>query len=161
MSYYAPPDTGVPNLRLVTVEHLPSIEGADRICRSAPFCGEIIFICSALGRGGALLLQNSPQRLPLQGPIPPIRGKCPEGTKGVGMLSAKQTERLSQIRLNLSVPASPSHLPWKGRLWGCAHPRLPLIGEGIACAPLKTPPLPSLPYCLIEEDGGGVGGVEG
>ena len=55
MSYYAPPDTGVPNLRLVTVEHLPSIEGADRICRSAPFCGEIIFICSALGRGGALL----------------------------------------------------------------------------------------------------------
>ena len=117
MSYYAPPDTGVPNLRLVTVEHLPSIEGADRICRSAPFCGEIIFICSALGRGGALLLQNSPQRLPLQGPIPPIRGKCPEGTKGVGMLSAKQTERLSQIRLDLSVSASPSHLPWKGRLW--------------------------------------------
>ena len=54
-SYYAPPDTGVPNLRLVTVEHLPSIEGADRICRSALFCGEIIFICSALGRGGALL----------------------------------------------------------------------------------------------------------
>ena len=27
------------------------------------------------------------QRLPLQGPIPPIRGKCPEGTKGVGMLA--------------------------------------------------------------------------
>ena len=26
--------------------------------------------------------------LPFQGPIPPIRGKCPEGTKGVGMLSA-------------------------------------------------------------------------
>ena len=48
MSYYAPPDTGVPNLRLVTVEHLPSIEGADRICRPAPFCGEIIFICSVL-----------------------------------------------------------------------------------------------------------------
>ena len=47
-SYYAPPDTGVPNLRLVTVEHLPSIEGADRICRPAPFCGEIIFICSVL-----------------------------------------------------------------------------------------------------------------
>ena len=35
--------------------------------------------------------------LPFQGPIPPIRGKCPEGTKGVGMLSAKLTERLSQI----------------------------------------------------------------
>ena len=27
---------------------------------------------------------------------------------------------LLQIRLNLSVSASPSHLPWKGRLWGCA-----------------------------------------
>ena len=48
MSYHALPDTGAPNLRLVTVEHLPSIEGADRICRSAPFCGEIIFICSVL-----------------------------------------------------------------------------------------------------------------
>ena len=27
-SWYAPPDTGVPNLQLVSVEHLPSIEGA-------------------------------------------------------------------------------------------------------------------------------------
>ena len=27
--------------------------------------------------------------LPFQGPIPPIRGKCPEGTKGVGMLAAE------------------------------------------------------------------------
>ena len=55
MSYYAPPDTGVPNLQLVALEYLQSIEGADRICRSAPFCGEIIFICSALCRGGVLL----------------------------------------------------------------------------------------------------------
>ena len=37
------------------------------------------------------------KRLPSQGPILPIRGKCPEGTKGVGMLSAKQTERSLQI----------------------------------------------------------------
>ena len=37
------------------------------------------------------------KRLPFQGPIPPIRGKCPEGTKGVGMLSPKVTERLPQI----------------------------------------------------------------
>ena len=117
MSYYAPPDTGVPNLRLVTVEHLPSIEGADRICRSAPFCGEIIFICSALGRGGALL---RPRVLILsearaeQSPAPTERiPKAPLA----GELSAKQTERLSQIRLNLSVSASPSHLPWEGRLW--------------------------------------------
>ena len=40
VSCYAPPDTGVPNLQLATVEYLPSIEGAGRICRSAPFCGE-------------------------------------------------------------------------------------------------------------------------
>ena len=39
-----------------------------------------------------------------------------------GMLSAKQTERLSQIRLNLSVSASPSHLPWEGRLWTAPSP---------------------------------------
>ena len=37
------------------------------------------------------------ERLPFQGPIPPISGKCPEGTKGVGMLSPKVTERLPQI----------------------------------------------------------------
>ena len=30
-SYYAPPDTGVPNLQLVAVERLPSIEGAAEI----------------------------------------------------------------------------------------------------------------------------------
>ena len=47
-SDYAPPDTGVSGLQLVAIEYLPSIEGADRICRSAPFCGEIIFICSVL-----------------------------------------------------------------------------------------------------------------
>ena len=63
-----------------------------------------------------LILSDAPPAartpwLPFQGPIPPIRGKCPEGTKGVGMLSAKQTERLSKIRLNLSVSAAPSHLP--------------------------------------------------
>ena len=67
-----------------------------------------------------LILSDAPPAartpwLPFQGPIPPIRGKCPEGTKGVGMLSAQLTERLSQVRLNLSVSAAPSHLPWKGR----------------------------------------------
>ena len=49
-----------------------------------------------------LILSDAPPAartpwLPFQGPIPPISGKCPEGTKGVGMLAAKQTERLSQI----------------------------------------------------------------
>ena len=42
-------------------------------------------------------LHPATERLPSQGPIPPIRGKYPEGTKGIGMLSAKLTERLSQI----------------------------------------------------------------
>ena len=45
------------------------------------------------------------------------------------MLSAKQTERLSQIRLNLSVSASPSHLPWKGRLWDRACQGFPYEGK--------------------------------
>ena len=36
-SWYAPPDTGVPNLQLVAVEYLLKIEGAGRICRSVPF----------------------------------------------------------------------------------------------------------------------------
>ena len=49
-----------------------------------------------------LILSDAPPAartpwLPFQGPIPPIRGKCPEETKGVGMLSAKQTERSLQI----------------------------------------------------------------
>ena len=31
-------------------------------------------------------------RLPWKGPIPPIRGKCPEGTKGVGMLARRSRD---------------------------------------------------------------------
>ena len=46
-----------------------------------------------------------------------------------GELSAEQTERLLQIRLNLSVSASPSHLPWKGRLWDCALQGFPYEGK--------------------------------
>ena len=90
-SWYAPPDTGVPNLQLVSVEYLPSIEGALEIQMNVTF---------------------------LRGKAPPIRGKYPEGTKGVGMLSPKVTERLLQICGDLSVSASPSHLPWEGRPWG-------------------------------------------
>ena len=62
------------------------------------------------------------KRLPFQGPIPPIRGKCPEGTKGVGTLSPKVTERLSQIWHDLSVPAiavPPS--PHRGRHIRCGE----------------------------------------
>ena len=104
-------------MQLVALEYLLSIEGADQTYWSAPFCGEVIFICFALCRGGALLcprvLISSEQRAE-QSPAPTERiPKAPLA----GELSAKQTERLSQIRLNLSVSASPSHLPWKGRLW--------------------------------------------
>ena len=34
---YAPPDTGVPNLQLVAVEYLPSIEGATEILIGVTF----------------------------------------------------------------------------------------------------------------------------
>ena len=56
------------------------------------------------------LLQNemwitSSKGSPRRGRFPLSGGECPEGTKVVGALSAKQTERLSQIRLNLSVTA--------------------------------------------------------
>ena len=36
-SWYAPPDTGVPNLQLVSVEYLPSIEGALEIQMNVTF----------------------------------------------------------------------------------------------------------------------------
>ena len=37
MSWYAPPNTGVPNLQLVSVEYLPSIEGALEIQMNVTF----------------------------------------------------------------------------------------------------------------------------
>ena len=81
-----------------------------------------------------LILSDAPPAartpwLPFQGPIPPIRGKCPEGTKGVGMLSPKVTERLLQICGDLSVSASPSHLPWEGRPWGTHSNGFPYEGK--------------------------------
>ena len=45
---YAPPDTGVSNLKLVTVEQLPSIEGAIKILMNVTF---LWVSC----RGGVLL----------------------------------------------------------------------------------------------------------
>ena len=69
-----------------------------------------------------LILSDAPPAartpwLPFQGPIPPIRGKCPEGTKGVGMLSTKLTERLPQICDCWLPPAAPSFLSQEKR-WG-------------------------------------------
>ena len=60
---------GVPNLRLVAVEYLLSIEGADQVCWSAPFC--IGFYCFARTKGSP-----SRGRFPLSG------GNVPKGQKG-------------------------------------------------------------------------------
>ena len=61
-SYYAPPDTGVPNLQLVSVEYLPSIEGALEIQMNVTFLR---------GKGSP-----SRGRFPLSG------GNVPKGQKG-------------------------------------------------------------------------------
>ena len=42
--YYAPPDTREPGLRAVAFEYLQSIEGAGRICWSAPFCIGLLYL---------------------------------------------------------------------------------------------------------------------
>ena len=61
-SYYAPPDTGVPNLQLVSVEQLLSIEGALEIQMNVTFLR---------GKGSP-----SRGRFPLSG------GNVPKGQKG-------------------------------------------------------------------------------
>ena len=67
-----------------------------------------------------LILSDAPPAartpwLPFQGPIPPIRGKCPEGTKGVGMLAAvRLTERVLQICIEKPKPQI-QFAVWKGR----------------------------------------------
>ena len=83
-SYYAPPDTGVPNLQLVALEYLLSIEGADQTYWSAPFCGEVIFICFALCRGGAepRPYRTHPKGSPSRGRFPLSGGNVPKGQKG-------------------------------------------------------------------------------
>ena len=71
--------------------------------------------------------------LPLQGPIPPIRGKCPEGTKGVGMLAAE-----GRLRGCIKFAAtSPSRLrratsPGRGGL-GSAHPKASPMRGRLGC----------------------------
>ena len=76
VSDYAPPDTREPGLRAVAFEYLQSIEGAGRICWSAPFCIGLLLFCThprlSLSRGaGAERLRGYPaaakKRLPLQG----------------------------------------------------------------------------------------------
>ena len=54
----------------------------------------------------------------LQAPrLPLSRGAGPNGLRGDPAAAGQRlTERLSQIRNDLSVSAAPSHLPGKGRL---------------------------------------------
>ena len=62
-----------------------------------------------------------------------LRGKAPLP----GELSAKLTERLHQICHDLSVSASPSHLPFQGRLEVCVfadHKKAPPVREGLGFA---------------------------
>ena len=61
-------------------------------------------------------------KAPLAGADSPYQGEMSRRDKRGRELSAKQTERLSQIRLNLSGSASPSQLPWEGRLWTAPSP---------------------------------------
>ena len=54
-----------------------------------------------------------------------LRGKAPLE----GELSPKVTERLLHICGDLSVSASPSHLPWEGRPWGTHSNGFPYEGK--------------------------------
>ena len=45
------------------------------------------------------------------------------------MLAPKVTERLLHICGDLSVSASPSHLPWEGRPWGTHSNGFPYEGK--------------------------------
>ena len=97
-SWYAPPDTGVPNLQLVALEYLLSIEGADQTYWSAPFCGEVIFICFALCRGGAeprpYKVQSNERKLP--------RKKVQTSKSGLHLLFLANI--LRQLAANLEPP---------------------------------------------------------
>ena len=82
-SWYAPPDTGVPNLQLVALEYLLKIEGAGRICWAAPFCGEIFLICTHQ--------------------MPSLEGRCPEGAdEGRGAVTV-----LLKLQSDLQVFSGP------------------------------------------------------
>ena len=94
MSWYAPPDTGVPNLQLVSVEYLPSIEGALEIQMNVTFL-----------RGKA----------PLPGADSPYQGEMSRRDKrGRDAGSRRLTERLLQICIEKPKPQIQFAI-WKGR----------------------------------------------
>ena len=89
VSYYAPPDTGVPNLQLVALERLPAIEGAVEILMRVTFLREYNLsasLCSAppLVKGSWRTntgINYAPARLspPQQVKGSPFRGAVTEG----------------------------------------------------------------------------------
>ena len=111
--WYAPPDTRVPNLQLVSVEHLPSIEGALEIQIDVTFLrGK-----GSPGRGGL------GERTPMASPM---RGSCRrKATDEVGAVA--QMRCLHLIRHGSAM--SPS--PHRGRLF---LQKAPPVREGLGFA---------------------------
>ena len=118
----APPDTGVPNLQLVSVEQLLSIEGALEIQMDVTFL-----------RGKA----------PLPGADSPYQGEMSRRDKrGKEAVSRRLTERLSLNSENLRRCAPP-WLPFQGSWLGAAETeRLSQI-----CNCRLPPAAPSFPSC--------------
>ena len=68
-------------------------------------------------------------KAPLPGADSPYQGEMSRRDKRGRELSPKVTERLLQICGDLSVSASPSHLPWEGRPWGAHSNGFPYEGK--------------------------------
>ena len=116
ISYYAPPDTREPGLRAVAFEYLQSIEGAGRICWSAPFCGEFFGVC---------------------------RHQMPSHMRGRwhGEAVTDEVEAAVSMRRcppHQSPPATAS--PHRGSHWICENPNAFLQGKALgACKYEKLP----------------------
>ena len=92
-------------MQLVALEYLQSIEGAGRICWSAPFCGEVLLICTHQGspfRGGFGM------RIPMASPM---RGRRHGG--------AVTDEVAANLIRPLSQPLAASS-PERGAFWGAS-----------------------------------------
>ena len=71
-----------------------------------------------------------PPRAPLKGADSPYQEEMSRRDKrGRDAVSRRLTERSPQICSSLSVSVSPSHLPWKGRLWAAHANGFPYEGK--------------------------------
>ena len=69
-------------------------------------------------------------KAPLPGADSPYQEEMSRRDKrGRDAVSRRLTERLLQICGDLSVSASPSHLPWEGRPWGTHSNGFPYEGK--------------------------------